>query len=319
MTKRFARLTSSLVLVLGLAAFTGSALAGNGNGNGNDKAAAPAAPAASESVSQASSPGNSASAPGQVKKDQATTGANGGGSADQNAGAQAGMKPTSATAKGNKPTWCSTGGGTGSSATCTASGAGAATAQAAAKADASKRYGNGRTAAQIANSRGAPAGTTVYGPGNSQPHKVAACPRKNNRGGGVDVHAVKSYSSAQCASSTQPTTQTKPNAPGPTANVPGPPAKVTGPPANVPGAAVSSAAAAAAGAAPTAQGNSPQGGVLGVTTSQSQEAGGVLGAIEAVGQGTLPFTGFPLWVAVAAAMAMLLLGLTFRRYGRATV
>jgi len=308
MTKRFAILTSTFVLALGLTAFTGSALAGNGNGNGNN-AAAPAAPAASEPASQASALGNSANAPGQIKKDQATTAAKGGGSADQNAGAQAGMKPTSATAKGNKPTWCSTGGGTGSSATCTASGAGAATAQAAAKADASKRYGNGKTAAQIANSRGAPAGTTIYGPGNSQPHKVAVCPRKHNRGGGVDVHAVKSYSSAACTSSTQATTSK-------TAS------HVTGSTSVSPSKATSGGvqgAAAAAGAAPATQGNSPHGGVLGRTAVKSQPAGGVLGAIEAVGQGTLPFTGFPLWVAVAAALAMLLLGSTLRRYGRATV
>src|SRR5205823_10303886 len=148
-------------------------------------------------------PGNSANAPGQGKRDSATTTtqssvstqATGGGSADQNAGAQAGAKPTSATAKGNKPTMCTTGGGTGSSATCTSSGATAATAQTAAKPDSSKRYGSGTTAAQIANSRGAPAGTKVHGPGNSQPHKVLDCKRNH----WVDVHAVKSYSTASCS------------------------------------------------------------------------------------------------------------------------
>lgn len=64
--------------------------------------------------------------------------------------------------------------------------------------DVSKRYGNGTTAAQIAKQRGAPDSTVLSGPGNSQPHKVSACGKKDNRSGGVDVHAVKSYSSSDC-------------------------------------------------------------------------------------------------------------------------
>src|SRR5256885_5726063 len=179
MTKRIAGLTSVLLLVLGIAAFTGSALAGNGNANG-------------KADTQADVHGNSANAAGQVKQGSLPTQASGGGSADQNAGALAGAKPTSATAKGNKPTSCTTGGGTGSSATCTSSGSTAATAQTAAKPDSSKRYRNGTTAAQITNSHAAPAGTQVYGPGNSQPHKVLDCKRNH----WVDVHAVKSYSTS---------------------------------------------------------------------------------------------------------------------------
>src|SRR5947209_189820 len=63
------------------------------------------------------------------------------------------------------------------------------------KADATKQYGNGKTAAQIAVSRGAPAGTLIYGPGNSQPHKVVACGHTH----AVDVHAIKSYSQTDCS------------------------------------------------------------------------------------------------------------------------
>lgn len=81
-----------------------------------------------------------------------------------------------------------------------------------AKPDVSKRYGNGKTAAQIAASRGAPADQPLTGPGNSQPHKTYDCRHKNNRSGGVDVHAIKHYSATGCASSSQQSggsTQTK--------------------------------------------------------------------------------------------------------------
>ena len=104
MTKRIAGLTSVILLVLGIAAFTGSALAGNGTGTGKGNAKADSQTAsANESASQAA-PGNSTNAPGQIKQKTVSTQATGGGSAAQNAGVQAGAKPTSATAKGNKPT-----------------------------------------------------------------------------------------------------------------------------------------------------------------------------------------------------------------------
>jgi hypothetical protein len=302
MTKRIASLTSVILLVLGIAAFTGSALAGNGNGNGKGSANADTQTAsATESASQAT-PGNSADAPGQIKQDSVSTQASGGGSADQNSGAEAGAKPTSATAKGNKPTSCTTGGGTGSSATCTSSGATAATAQTAAKADSSKRYGNSETAAQIANSRGAPAGTEVFGPGNSQPHKVLDCKRNH----WVDVHAVKSYSTScsQVGTTGGKTGTTTVGTVG----------------ASVSGGTNSTSATSAGG--PSAQGASPKaGGVAGVTATggTSGPAGGVLGAIASVGSGVLPFTGFPLWLVVLAAVGMIVLGLTLRRGGRATV
>jgi hypothetical protein len=83
---------------------------------------------------------------------------------------QPGQKPGPHT---QKDTTCTTGGGSGSSATCSQQGS--------SKSDSSKRYGNGKTAAQIANGKGAPSGTPVYGPGNSQPHKIC----------GRDVHAYK--------------------------------------------------------------------------------------------------------------------------------
>lgn len=83
---------------------------------------------------------------------------------------QAGQKPDNTT---DHNTSCTTGGGQGASATCQST--------TSSKSDASKQYGNGETAAQIANGKGAPSGTTVTGPGNSQPHKIC----------GRDVHAYK--------------------------------------------------------------------------------------------------------------------------------
>jgi len=301
MTKRIATLTSMSLLALGIAAFTGSALAGNGNGNGQagaQSASATGSVSLAVAGNSADAHGNSATAPGQVKQGSLSTQASGGGSADQNAGALAGAKPTSATAKGNKPTSCTTGGGTGSSATCTSSGSTAATAQTAAKPDSSKRYGNGTTAAQVANSHGAPAGTQVYGPGNSQPHKVVDCKRNH----WVDVHAAKSYAAAPCSTLTGTTNGTI------AASVPG---STNGP---------SVTTLTSSNASSPTRGHGTAGGVLGVTASGGAgPAGGVLGAIASVGSGVLPFTGISLWLVVLAAAGLIVLGLLLRRGGRALV
>jgi len=296
MTKRIAGLTSVILLVLGIAAFTGSALAGNGTGTGKGNAKADTQTASANGSASQAAPGNSANAPGQIKQDTVSTQATGGGSAAQNAGVQAGAKPTSATAKGNKPTMCSTGGGTGSSATCTSSGATAATVQTAAKPDSSKRYGTGTTSAQIANARGAPAGTPVFGPGNSQPHKVLDCKRNH----WVDVHAVKSYSTASCSLQSGGTTTRTTGGVGVSASV---------------------ANTTPSTAGPTTPGNSKAGGVLGATASGGEAGlvGGVLGAIASVGSGVLPFTGFSVWMIVLASIGLVLLGLLLRRGARAIV
>jgi len=69
-------------------------------------------------------------------------------------------------------------------------------------------------------------------------------------------------------------------------------------------------------------GTTPQGNVLGATASRHGNGktagpqGGVLGSLQAVGQGSLPFTGFPLWIAVIAALALIAFGLTLRRQAR---
>lgn len=58
---------------------------------------------------------------------------------------------------------------------------------AAASSTQTKLYGNGQTAGQIAMGAGASGDTVLYGPGNSQPHKVL-CARQM-----VDVHALKAH------------------------------------------------------------------------------------------------------------------------------
>jgi hypothetical protein len=170
------RLTGlAVAAVAALLALTGSAIAGgNGNGNNGNQPAAPApAPAAAPAA-----PGNSANAPGQQKKTTAAPAAAPTKSSPAPGQAKK-SSSTSSTAPGVKPSsttkhWTHTTVG--------------------ASPDVSKRYGNGKTAAQIAKSRGAPDNQPLTGPGNSQPHKTYDCRHKNNHSGGVDVHAIKSYS-----------------------------------------------------------------------------------------------------------------------------
>ena len=340
MTKTVTKIWMVAALVLGLAAFTGSAIAGNGNGNGGtppgqDKKADQAAPAAQPAAQPAQGK------PGQQKKSS--------GQAKQAAKASTstpGVKPSSSTSKWTR---CSTG-GTAAASTCAGNGP---------KADGSKQYGNGKTAAQIANSRGAPAGTVLKGPGNSQPHKVTACGKPNNKSGGVDVHAVKSYSTADCKSSAtqSQSTELKKDCTGTTvtststatvnANKHGkvkahgkrkgvakqqtqvtststPSKESCGTPQSGTAPVEGATAPAAAGTAPataTPAGTQATGGVLGTQVVvlkpvKQPAAGGVLGATARLGNfathGTLPFTGLPLWIIVLVALALIAGGLAVR-------
>ena len=207
-----------------------------------------------------------------------------------------GVKPSTDT---KKRTSCMTGGSM-PSPSCSATTSGSVST--AATSDHSKRYGNQKTAAQIAVSRGG-VGIEVRGPGNSQPHKVCG---KN--GNWVDVHAVKSYAGV-CATttttSTTTTTTTQLNEVRTTLHQP----------LGTSGAA--QGVAAAAGGAPAA----PAGGVAGVAAAApAGEAGGVAGAFAEIGGvagEVLPFTGFPLWAVVLIAIAAVVIGLTLRHGGRA--
>jgi hypothetical protein len=223
---------------------------------------------------------------------------------------QAGVKPGNDTKKDQT---CTTGGGQGSSATCSSS-------TYPGKSDSSKRYGNGKTAAQIANGKGAPSGTPVYGPGNSQPHKIC----------GRDVHA---YKGGDCAKQKPPKTQTT------TATTTTTAAQVqVAPPATTTTVATTTtttktaavtttttAAAASLGSSTPAPPPSPsaQSGVLGATKSLSAPAStptrapaGVLGTLKTLGTGTLPFTGLRLWIFELIALGLIGAGVATRLIAR---
>jgi hypothetical protein len=369
MKRPFTRLSGVLALMLATAALAGTALAGNGNENAN---------------------GNSAAAPGQVKKDDAAQPqpapqaqpaqpAVSKGSQQQTARASgAGVKPSSTTTHW---TGCTTGSSAGT-ATCKATEGTPDT-----KPDVSKQYGNGKTAAQIAVSRGG-TGVLLTGPGNSQPHKVTLCGKPNNPSGGVDVHAVKSYATSTCETTTQqlsvqlsatavcglttlvtqstgvggvlhgkhlhlmtnpnsahftkhadakapgttitstqviptgescaslPSTRLAPSTPSTSASEqaqagPSTVVRAVQAPAVQSQSAVS--AVQATSAAPAA--NSGAGGVLGAQATLAtpkQSHGGVLGAVAGT---SLPFTGFPVWAAVLAALGLIGAGALVRRHG----
>src|SRR5439155_23626910 len=85
MTKRTTAILGTVVLTIVLAAFTGSALAGDGHGNGNGNGDSQATPATQPAPDATSSPGNSENAPGHNKDSQA--------GGNQNSPSQPGVKP----------------------------------------------------------------------------------------------------------------------------------------------------------------------------------------------------------------------------------
>ena len=330
--------------------------------------------------------GNSANAPGQQKQEQAQPAPQQQSqAAQQQAGQQQGVKPSSTTKH-----WTHT--------------------QVGSSPDVSKRYGNGKTAAQIAKSKGAPDSAVLTGPGNSQPHKISDCRHKTNKSGGVDVHAYKGSASCETGADhaqkpeEKKTEETKPeehkvtlcHATGSSAN---PYVMITVdyhalkeghtaakgdiiPPTTINGVTYSGNWDAAGQAifnngckpvvaaqapvtttttqatttvetttvATTTQAQLPvtttvttpstvtvtvttpvtttettttpqltqsTGGVLGAETSlaspKKPSHGGVLGTVTNVAGTTLPFTGFPVWLAVLVAIALILAGIALRR------
>ena len=166
---------------------------------------------------------------------------------------------------------------------------------AAASSDKTKLYGNGKTAGQIAIQNGAAPSTVLHGPGNSQPHKAAPC----SGGHEVDVHALKGKRGKAC--------EGQPPTPHPTPDPGKPGNPVQDPGGNTPGVNPSSPAQSTP-AKPKPVVSPQQGSV--------EKAAGVLSATQAIGAGTLPFTGFPIWVVVLLALALIVLGLMLRRRSR---
>jgi len=269
MRRPYSRLAAVSALAVAIASLTiGPAFAG-----GN-----PSAPGQQKKAADASSTAGTSSTAGSPSQ---------GGNADAS---QPGMKPANNTAHGTSCTYQS-------STTCTANQP--ATSQATAKQDASKHYGNNKTAAQIAASKGVPAGSTIYGPGNSQPHKVT-CPGSTK---GPDVHAFKAGKHS-CATTSVSTPAPATNSAPVQSNTA--PAQSNTAPAQV---------TQVNGAAPAV---SSAGGVQGTTTTvgkpkTARAHHGVLGTTARIRGGRLPFTGFPTWLAALLGIGMILGGATLRR------
>jgi hypothetical protein len=276
MSKSASGTLCAVLLVVALSAIASPAWAGNGhgngsgNGNGNGNGASDAAAPQSQ---PASSPGNSGSAPGQGKKDGEDAKPDHGNGASAQPAAPAtgptqGVKPGNSTAHNtNAP----------------------------AGSDQTKKYGNGKTAGQIAIQNGYPSSGNLHGPGNSQPHKVTTCGHRH----GVDVHALKSHPGRSCG----------------TPEPPRPPHVPTGPPtpSGPPVVPVTPHGPSTPPAKPTHDPGHGSSSVV-ATETASGDGSDALGAT--VEQATLPFTGFPLWAAVLAAAILIGVGLTLRRLAR---
>lgn len=391
MRRPFSRLAAACALAVVTAVLaSGSAFAGgNPNAPGQEKKAAEQAQtqqqsqatAAQSSQAEMQQPVQQAPTsvpPGRAKKQgsstQTASAQHGSSKASVQAStsSQAGVKPSSTTTHW---THCTTGSSAGG-ATCTPSDNGHTPS---AGADVSKRYGNGQTAAEIAVSRGG-IGVQLTGPGNSQPHKVSVCGKPSNPSGGVDVHAVKSYSNltcqpaqkqsvsvtATCGSTIvvttatagvahghgeglvhnkhmQVTTSTSVQPNGQTCSqqaqqstqqqvqestqqqVQQSSSQQSTSSSNSTTSNTASATSQSTAQAPVQQASAPTkstGGVLGaMKTLKPQRAAaahhGVLGTVTHVAGSTLPFTGFPVWLAMLIALGLIGLGVGLRR--RATV
>jgi len=279
------RLLGALALVLGVVAFAGPAFAGNGNGNGNGNNGK------ADDTAAVSAPGNSADAPGQLKKEDAasteapatTTATTVAASTSSSPTSNEGVKPGNDTAHDT---------------------------HAAASSTKTKVYGNGQTAGHIAIQNGASPSTVLHGPGNSQPHKAAPC----SRGHEVDVHALKSRRHRGSCGSV-PT----PGHPGHDGGHNGsdsgsdPGSNPGSDPGSSPGTSGTTTVMAPTATKTVSRPKASR------SSSPSRAGGAALAAVGRPVRATLPFTGFPLWIGVAAGIALLGLGLALALFaGRET-
>jgi hypothetical protein len=273
------RLTGTFVLVLSVLVFAGGAYAGNGNGNGKGNGKG----------NEGDAPGNSTSAPGQVKKDEpppaaeTTTSAVTTTSAPTTTASEtdtAGVKPSNSTAHDT---------------------------HAEAQSDKTKQYGNGQTAGQIAEQNGAAGNAVLHGPGNSQPHKLAPCSGRHE----VDVHALKNHHGGSCGG---PTPQPQPH-----------PQPDPGAPPVVPTTTTTTTATTATRTTATEPkpphlddpGSNPAGsesaGAVASSPGRTRRTEGVLSATQRIGHvATLPFTGQRLWIAALVGLILIATGLALR-------
>ena len=159
-----------------------------------------------------------------------------------------------------------------------------------ASSNATKLYGNGKTAGQIATQAGF-GSSMLYGPGNSQPHKVICGPHN------VDVHALKAHGAAACTAAAAASVA----------------ASLT-PTASAQAAVASSVAAQTAVAGAKGEQASHGGGVLGARAALATVTKPVSRAVLAsVRKGTLPFTGLGLWMPILFGLALIAGGYAVRR------
>ena len=169
-----------------------------------------------------------------------------------------------------------------------------------ASSNATKLYGNGKTAGQIATQAGF-GSWMLYGPGNSQPHKVICGPHN------VDVHALKAHAAACTAAAAavgvaatlSPTAAAQASVSS----------SVAGQTPTVPATQSKSAAAAGAKGEKASKGR-----VLGAKAALASVTKPVSRAVLAsVRKGTLPFTGLGLWMPVLFGLALIAGGYGLRR------
>jgi hypothetical protein len=159
-----------------------------------------------------------------------------------------------------------------------------------ASSNATKLYGNGKTAGQIATQAGF-GSSMLYGPGNSQPHKVICGPHN------VDVHALKAHGATACTAAAAASVA----------------ASLT-PTASAQAAVASSVAAQPAVAGAKGEQASHGGGVLGARAALATVTKPVSRAVLAsVRKGTLPFTGLGLWMPILFGLALIAGGYAVRR------
>jgi hypothetical protein len=161
-----------------------------------------------------------------------------------------------------------------------------------------KLYGNGKTAGQIAVQAGF-GSSTLYGPGNSQPHKTACGAHM------IDVHALKAHGgAAACASPSVSTLETSSASPA-QANVA----------ASAAAQAAGNSAVLSAKASAPAKTNKHTSGVLSAKAALAATAKKPLRLVATVRHGNLPFTGLGLWMPMALGLGLIATGLAMRRKG----